>query len=140
MRTTNASSRANRWAYKYIRQASQCDGDIKCRGTTHDWVTVFSPGLRLASHGANFVIDGSIAFDAYHYDRGTLNDQIVPKGNVLAQLLARDLGVGIEAGWLSRQVPAQFSSAAGAPNGEYTTTEWHAGPFIDKQLGSSTSV
>lgn len=123
----------------FVKQAN-VTGTPSVGGTTHDWVTVLSPGLRLASHGANLVIDGSIAFDAYHYDRGTLNDQIVPKGNVLAQWLARDLGVGIEAGWLSRQVPAQFSSAAGAPNGEYTTTEWHAGPFIDKQLGSSTSV
>lgn len=123
----------------FVKQAN-VTGTPSAGGTTHDWVTVLSPGLRLASHGANFVMDGSVAFDAYHYDRGTLSDQIVPKGSLLAQLLDRDLGMGIEAGWLSRQVPAQFSSTAGAPNGEYTTTEWHAGPFIDKQIGTNTSL
>lgn len=123
----------------FVKQANVV-GTPSVGGSSRDWVTVFSPGLRVASHGANLVVDGSVAFDAYHYERGTLNDQIVPKGSVLAQLLSRESGLGLEAGWLSRQVPAQFSSTSGAPNGEYTTTEWNVGPFIDKQLGANTQL
>lgn len=112
-------------------------------GSSHELVTVVSPGLLLAAHGANLLVDGQIQLDAYNYARGTQDNQVVPNGKLLAQLLSRDAGVGLEAGWASKQVPAQFIASGGSaagPNNEYTTTEWRLAPYLDKQLGSSTQL
>ncbi len=118
-------------------------GTPSWQGSSHELVTVVSPGLLVAAHGANLLVDGAIHLDAYHYGHGTQDDQVVPSGSLLAQLLSRDAGVGLEAGWTSKQVPAQFISSGGSsagPNNEYTTTEWRLAPYLDKQIGSSTHL
>ena len=118
-------------------------GTSSWQGSSHELVTVISPGLLVAAHGANLLVDGTIHLDAYQYARGTQDNQVIPNGSLLAQLLSRETGLGLEAGWTSKQTPAQFVSSGGSsagPNNEYTTTEWRLAPYLDKQIGANTQL
>lgn len=112
-------------------------------GRDTDLVTLISPALTIQSKGAQLTVNGLVAMDVYRYARQKQSDQITPRGAVDAVWFEKDWGLGLDAGWSARQVPAQFignTSATSTPANEYTTTEWRFAPFVDKPLSPTTEL
>ena len=106
-------------------------------------VTLVSPALTLESKGAQLSVNGLVALDVLYYGRQTQANQTTPRGNVDAVWFERDWGLGLEAGWSARHVPAQFianSSATSNPANEYTTSEWKLAPYLHKALSPTTEL
>lgn len=112
-------------------------------GQSTELVTTISPALAIQSKGAQLTVNGLIALDVHHYARKTQSNQTTPRGGVDAVWFENDWGLGLEAGWTSRQVPAQFignTSATSNPANEYTTSEWKLAPFLNKALSPTTDL
>lgn len=118
-------------------------GTASSGGSSTDLVTLVSPSLTVKSIGAQLSVEGLIAFDVYRYARQKQSDQVTPRGSLDATWFEKDWGLGLDAGWSARQLPAQFignTSATSNPANEYTTTEWQLAPFIKKSLSPSTDL
>lgn len=112
-------------------------------GRSSELVTLVSPALTLESKGAQLSVNGLVALDVLYYGRQTQANQTTPRGGVDAVWFERDWGLGLEAGWSARQVPAQFianSSATSNPANEYTTSEWKLAPYLHKALSPTTEL
>ena len=125
------------------QQQENLPGTPSSGGRSRDVVTVISPSLAIQSQGAQLSVDGIIALDIHHYGRQTQSNQTTPRGGVDAVWFEKDWGLGLEAGWSARQVPAQFianTSASSNPANEYTTSEWKLAPYLNKALSPTTEL
>ena len=140
-------SRAQKWEFSPALDTNVLYTNNSTIGTTNtpekDTIVSLRPSLRILGVGARTTVEGDLAVQAREYVKGTVKDQVYPRGRLAVKTNLVDQWFYVEGSVVAQQTGADPFSLQGRLTSsieDLTSYQYRVSPYLSHQLATGVSL